>query len=261
MKLISLNIWGGRVYKPLVDFIRQYRETDIFCFQEVYNTSTGKKFYNQLRVNILQEICQILPDFQVFYFPYLPGFETDSPESVDFNLEYGCAIFVNKKININSYKNYFIYKDKSFKKLKSDFSNLPIPLQSINFSVGNKKFSIFNFHGTPFPANKLDSPKRLKETGKVAQIVNNATGPKILVGDFNLLPWTKSIETIEKKLTNLVTRYNIPRTRSNLSPYFGKVEFQNFADYIFTSPDIIVNNFQVLEVEISDHLPLIVEFE
>ena len=36
MKLVTLNIWGGHLYEPLLDFFEHNREVDIFCLQEVY---------------------------------------------------------------------------------------------------------------------------------------------------------------------------------------------------------------------------------
>ena len=36
---------------------------------------------------------------------------------------------------------------------------------------------------------------------------------------------------------------------------------QKFADYVFVSKDVKVKNFEVPNIEISDHLPLILDFE
>jgi endonuclease/exonuclease/phosphatase family metal-dependent hydrolase len=41
-------------------------------------------------------------------------------------------------------------------------------------------------------------------------------------------------------------------------PFYGK---QPFADYIFITPDIKVKNFEVPDLEISDHLPMILDFD
>ena len=45
MKLITLNLWGGRVKQPLIDFLlEQEADTAIFCFQEVYKTEQNEEF-------------------------------------------------------------------------------------------------------------------------------------------------------------------------------------------------------------------------
>lgn len=260
MKLISLNTWGGKFFESLVDFIKQYSpETDIFCFQEILDTKSNIKQNNGIRTNLLQEIKDILPDFEVFYFPVIKGFD-DEAKPVDFDLSVGQAIFIKKSIKVNSNEDYFITKKSDYHNLKEDFSNLPTPLQYINLALNKKTYSIFNFHGIPFPGDKLDSEERLAEAKKIKTILNNQKGLKILVGDFNLLPQTECIKIIEKDMKNLINEFRIQRTRSKLSPFYGREDFQKFADYIFVSKEIKVKNFEVPKIEISDHLPMILEF-
>ncbi len=44
MRLISLNIHGGHEFEALIDFVKAQQEvTDIFCFQEVFDTPTDSK--------------------------------------------------------------------------------------------------------------------------------------------------------------------------------------------------------------------------
>ena len=40
----------------------------------------------------------------------------------------------------------------------------------------------------------------------------------------------------------------------------GKPDFQKFADYVFVSPDVNVESFSVPDIDISDHMPLVLEF-
>ena len=262
MKLISLNTWGGKYFEPLINFIKQNsQDTDIFCFQEIYDTKSDVKQYkNIIRANLLKELKNILPTFQTFYFPILFGFD-DEAEAVDFQLNHGPAIFIKKNIPLDSHKDYFIYKDQSLKSLKKDFSNLATPLQYIGLNLNGKKFSIFNFHGTPYPlTHKLDSPNRLAQAKKAKHIIDSKSGAKILVGDFNLFPQTRSLRILGEGMQNLIMKYHIERTRSNLNPFYGKPDFQKFADYTFVTSDVNVTSFQVPDVEISDHLPMILEF-
>ena len=260
MKLISLNTWGGKYFEPLINFIKQHsKNSTIFCLQEIYNTTSNVKHYNGIQANLLAEIKKVLPDFQYFYFSILSGFD-DEAEPVDFSLSHGSAIFIKKNIPVDSHKDYFIYKDKSLNPLKKDFSNLATPLQYISFHLNGKTFAIFNFHGTSFPADKLDSSNRLKAVKKVKKIIEGKFGAKILVGDFNLLPHTQSIKIFEDNMKNLIKKFNIPKTRSRLSPFYGKSDFQKFADYAFVSTDINVLEFRVPHIKISDHLPMILEF-
>ena len=247
MKLISLNIWGGKYFEPLIKFVKDNSTTtDIFCFQEIYDTSSTVKQYlpkflktgierisnnhDSIRANLLDELKNILKDFTYFYFPTLKGYD-DVPNKVNFDLSYGQAMFVKTDVKINSHKDYFIYRDKSLNKVNRDFSNLATPLQYIRFTLDDKQFTLFHFHGTSYPPNKLDSKNRLIEARKVRKIMDSIDGAKILVGDFNLLPETKSIKIFEENMINLIKRYNIKMARSKLTPYYGTDKFQPFADY------------------------------
>ncbi len=259
MKLISLNTWSGKYFEALIDFIKKHQDTDIFCFQEIFDTTSKIKTYKDLRANLLSEIKNILPDFNFFYFPALFDYDNNAIK-VNFNLSFGLAIFVKKIISVDYHQNYFIYKSKASKGLLRDFSNLPIPLQVISFHAKDKKFLIFNFHGTPFPPPKTDTPNRINQSKYIKKILNFFYGAKILVGDFNLLPQTQSIKLLDNVMQNLIKKYKIERTRSRISSFWGREDFQKFADYTFVSKEVNVKNFTVPDVEISDHLPMILQF-
>jgi len=276
MQLISLNTWGGKVFEPLMQFIRDNSEAcDIFCFQEVYDTSSEVKQYipkftktgierisnnqDSIRANLLDELNKVLKGFKAFYFPTLKGFD-DIPNPVDFDLSYGQAIFVKKSTRVISQNNFFITETNTGDHPGKKFADLSTPLQQVTVESDGKNFNIFNFHGATFPGDKKDTPQRLEEAKKVKEIIDNNNGAKILVGDFNLLPDTKSIEMYEQNMINLIKEFNIIRTRSDLSPYFGKSDFQKFADFTFVSPEVTVSKFEIPDLEISDHLPMILKF-
>ncbi len=260
MKLISLNTWGGKYFDHLIKFIKQHsQDTDIFCFQEIYNTTSAVKQYKNIRANLLGELIKILPDFWVFYTTEFSGFDSNS-DPVDFDLTVGKATLVKNTIKINTQEELPIYGDKSGKFLDKDFSNLPVTLQYINLSIDGKIFTVCNFHGTSFPGSKLDTKLRLKQSTKIQEFLKSQQGAKILAGDFNLLPRTQSIKMLESNMRNLIKEFNIAKTRSSLSPFYGREDFQRFADYTFVSPDIRVTDFQVPDAKISDHLPMILEF-
>ncbi len=119
---------------------------------------------------------------------------------------------------------------------------------------------IFPHFRTRSAENLLDEMGVLVNKYKVKEIMDKQKGAKILVGDFNLLPETESIKVFETNMRNLIKEFNIGITRSNLSPFYGKSDFQKFADYTFVTKDIDVKSFEVPQVEISDHLPMILKF-
>ena len=80
-------------------------------------------------------------------------------------------------------------------------------------------------------------------------------GPKILCGDFNLHPETKSMKLLEQNLKNLIVEFGITSTRSKLHKRTNK-----YADYIMVSEEIKINKFEAMDENVSDHLPLLLDF-
>ena len=61
-------------------------------------------------------------------------------------------------------------------------------------------------------------------------------------------------------MRNLIKDFSIATTRNALSyGNYPESERQYFADYVFVSSGVRVLNFSVPEIEISDHLPMILE--
>jgi len=99
MKLITLNTWGGKVYQPLINFIKQHSEdTDIFCFQEVFKTSTENHDYKGYRLNLYDEISTILNNFHGYFAPTQDNyvFTSEFAEFMNFDMSWGLALFVKK---------------------------------------------------------------------------------------------------------------------------------------------------------------------
>ncbi|EKD91545.1 MAG: Endonuclease/exonuclease/phosphatase [uncultured bacterium] len=258
MKLISLNIWGGHDLTPLLNFINdQSKDTDIFCFQEVINSENDGVSKEGYKYNNLVYIKNCLKNYTCYFHPSHENFLFDSP--TNFPLEVGPAIFVKNIITEKNAKDLFVFRKKSEITLDNKGrSILPKNIQILKFRKNGRDYMVINLHGITFPGTKLDTAARIKQSKKTLGVLNNFNGKKILVGDFNLMPSTKSIKMLEDSgLVNLIKKYKIRKTRSNLNIY-GK---QRFADYTLVSKDIKVHNFNVPQnILISDHLPMILNF-
>ena len=259
MKLVSLNIWGGQIFESLLEFIKEHAsDADIFCLQEVFQSSSGVEVSHGARMNILEDIKRLLPDFDVFVGWAQDNFDNDGP--VDFEVTTGLATLVRKPMKVLSPENIFIYGEKNGTNLE-DPTTMPANMLCTKIQADEKAYMVCNIHAYAYPGDKLDTPGRLEQSQKIVNFLDKQKGNKILCGDLNLMPGTESLKILEKNMENLVTTFNIPRTRSTLSLYYGTPDEQKFADYILVSPDIKVSDFQVPNTPISDHLPMILYFE
>lgn len=268
MKLETLNIWGGRVYEPLTQHIKhQSHQVDIFCFQEVYHTPLQRIYTREItddsgsspvaneipaRADIYQRIVDVLPDFKGYYRSAQRGL--DYKGRVDYELYFGLAMFLRNGIDVKEEGEIFVYRHKD-SEVEGDHTSLGRNLQYVQFNKDGQEFTVANLHGLWNGGGKGDAPERLEQSKKVKAFLERIEGPKILCGDFNLLPTTESITILEQGMRNLVKDYSITSTRSE---FYTKPE--KFADYILVSPEVEVRDFRVIQDPVSDHLPLFLEF-
>ncbi len=250
MKLISLNIWAGIVYEPLIKFITEKaNEVDVFCFQEVmFGSEPEFTPIQKFRVNIFSELKNILKKFVPFTH-YSTGTHFIK-EPLSFLA--GQAIFVRNSIKVNNNGGFLCYDEKG-----------PVGAEPFGKISGNcqwvdleNEMTIANLHGLwQEGTDKEDTPERIKQSLVLKEFLDKKTGKKILCGDFNLFPNTKSLAILEEGMRSLIKEYGIQSTRSHLYLKEGK-----FADYILASREVDVKDFYVIQNAVSDHLPLFMEF-
>lgn len=258
MKLITLNIWGGRVHKPLLEFIKKHNEDiDVFCFQEVFKSE--KNFFSrEIKTDIFSDIKEILKDYNAYYAPVIE--KTNLAEKVDFEIFWGQATFVKKTIKVISEGNAFIFGKYNHEwtflsNNPKKYIDVPRLIHYVVIQTKEGETLISNLHGYWIPESKEDTPERLEQSDKIIKFFDSRKSRKILCGDFNLNPNTQSMLMLEKNMVNLVKKHKVKSTRSNLHTRKDK-----FADYILVSKDMKVLDFKVLQDEVSDHLPLFLEF-
>jgi endonuclease/exonuclease/phosphatase family metal-dependent hydrolase len=136
----------------------------------------------------------------------------------------------------------------------------------ISFANQGTSYAVFNLHGI-CTKTKTDSDARTEQSRIINEVMSRFAGSKrILCGDFNFSPDTQCMAMLEnppkfaagerRGMINLIKTHNIPTTRNALFPWPDK-----FADYVLVTPDITINQFEVISNEVSDHLPLVLKFD
>ena len=104
----------------------------------------------------------------------------------------------------------------------------------------------------------LGGETRAQQIKELIKMVNNIKNPVILMGDFNTFRGEEEIQALLEK-THLHHQFEMDKTSQTLTePTFHP---SKRLDYILTSKQIKVKNYQVLNFHFSDHLPLMVDFE
>lgn len=252
IKFISLNIFeGGLLFDNIHNFLDK-EQPDIITFQEVNN---GADPNLQPNLRSIQELKKMLPEYDYFFAPEIL---LRYPEG---KIDIGNAIF--SKYPITKEKTVFLnvsYGEYDTVPIGGDFSKHPKNMQCCEIRVNGQTLYVGNLHGI-WGLDGVDNEDRLRMSDLIVKEVKDKKNV-ILAGDFNLKPNTKTIQKIEEHLTNvfegeLETTFNLERKDLERFPGYATA----VVDMIFTSQDLTVTKHTCPKVDVSDHLPLIIEVE
>jgi endonuclease/exonuclease/phosphatase family metal-dependent hydrolase len=247
LKIVTLNIWRGEVYKEAIDFLMQ-ENADIILLQEVYN-GTDKNL--PIPYRLYGFLSEMFPQhFSIFGAQFCDITEYG-------NIDEGNAIF--SKFPIVSSKNTFFDIPYSVfnNHAKERFDDNPQAILQAELKFGEDTLSAFCVHGV-WGFDGKDNKRRFI----MAKVIKNETsGHKntILAGDFNLVHNTKAVGQIEEHLKSvfkdsLISTFNM-KYKDNGGYATAAV------DMVFVSPNISVLAKSCPQVDVSDHLPLVVTVE
>lgn len=263
MKLISFNIGIKIDNSKKVGELIKSQKPDIVAFQEIvrhFDKSVFDMYKSKLHIE--QIVGKKLP-----YSFFGPQWITNAMKfngkmHRDFNgfVEQGNEVI--SKFPIISATNEHYYKNYSLELEWAHFYNddHPRSVQIVELDINGKNLQILNLHGL-YSRDKQDSDRTLKQCKYIIKAAKRKKIPTIIAGDFNLLPNTKSIKIIDEKFRNLIKEYNIASTVPDFDHDTEPTKGKFVMDYIFVDDKIKVNNFGVIDTNISDHLPLNLNFE
>ncbi len=265
MKLISLNVAlfetnNESLYQFLLD-----QKPDIVCLQEVALSSDPKVIKDYLSKDFIDKATKKLKHsfFSSTWLSkdfHLKNFHQKEDYFIDFGGWIESGIYIKSKFKILKAVNIFL-KNKLEKLVDWTLwpENEAKSVQVVDLQLpGNKKLRVLNYHGI-WTKEKIGNKETLRACQKINQLATEVNYPTIIAGDFNLFPDSKSMKVFNKHFISLIDQHNIQTTRpkSNELNHLKR----NVIDFILITPDIKVNSFEVLDSDVSDHLPLVLEFD
>jgi endonuclease/exonuclease/phosphatase family metal-dependent hydrolase len=208
------------------------------------------------RTTLLAELVATLPDFEADFDPIVT-WDQPAADGSATTIPFGLATFSRRTLEIGARRAAQVIDHLDTLDAVPGLHSITRWLQLTEVRRPGSTLLVGNYHGIARPGTKLDNAERIEQSLAIRRLLDAHAGPKILVGDFNLLPETESISLLGDGLRNLVIERQILTTRSRLNPYFGTPQEQPHADYAFVSPGLHVLDFRVPNVLISDHLPMI----
>lgn len=267
LTILSLNAWGGRVHRPLIDYLATV-DADIVCLQEVTRTPGAANDWLVYRdgslelpqrANLFAEIAAILPGHDGIFAPVARGELFDGSGTI--GSEFGLATFVRRSLPVIAQAQDFVHggftADGWGAHPRSRNAHcLRLYSYGDGFSV-----TIAQMHGLRDLVGKHDTPARLAQAEALAGLIGQVRRDDerlVVCGDFNVLPGSVTFEVLGRLgLADLVTGRGFSDTRTSFYEKPGR-----FADYMLASPKVEVSRFEVVaKPEVSDHRVLYLAFE
>jgi len=239
----------------ILDFLKG-NNFDILAFQEALKAHDEKVYKMYRTKNDIEAFVQDKTKQSVFAPVWGANAITRNGEvDIDFGgfVEQGC--FLMSKHEIMEHRNQFYhldYKDPGFDATNFKRDDHARSIQNAILDINGKKVRIINIHGI-WNEGKTGDARTLKQCQFIIDKALETDYPTITVGDFNLLPNSESIGLMNRYFRNLIAENNIESTRPQDVGSF-------VCDYIFVNDKVKVNSFEVLDNDVSDHLPLVLDF-
>jgi len=235
------------VKDQMLDIIRR-EQPDVVCFQEFMSHSSGE-------YDMEKSVQEIL---QSNYFYFLPFNKWDYERI-------GLAIFSKYPIVNTGYilfsdverGNEAIYTDIKVNKKTIRIYN--VHFQSIAFQPDDYKYmkDVEEINPDVESARRIGSRIKSAFIRRSEQVKNlkkhtlDCKLPFVLAGDFNDTPISYALNTMSKGLKNSFRE----KGSGFGNTYNG--DFPNFQiDYILTTPDFDIKNYQIIKEKLSDHYPV-----
>lgn len=261
MKLICFNI-GIKIdnAKAVAEFIKS-QNPDIAAFQEIIRHFDDSVFEMYKSKSDIEKIIGKKLPYSFFGPQWIAdAMRKNGKMHRDFNgfVEQGNQVI--SKFPITTATNEHYYKQYALELEWGNFhtEDHPRSVAIVELNVDGKKLQILNLHGL-YSKDKQDSERTIDQCKYILKAAKRKNIPTIIAGDFNLFPDTKSIQILNNEFRNLIDEYKITSTRPDFDD--GTDSGNNVVDYIFVNDKIKVNSFETFETDISDHLPLILDFD
>ena len=267
MKVLSLNVWGGMLHAPLIDYLATV-DADVYCLQEVPRAVAARSEWLtyrdgtvtlQQRANLYREIAAALPGHDGFFAPAMRGELMDGDRPCW--QEFGLATFVRQDFPVIGQAMDFVHGAFSPHAFGAHPRARNAHAVRLYDYTADRALCVAQFHGLRTENGKDDTPERDAQADAVVTLLERLHRDGeglVLCGDFNLLPESRTFKTFSRLgLTDLVTISGFTDTRTSLYKKPGR-----YADYMLVNTGIRVADFTVVETpEVSDHRALLLTLD
>jgi endonuclease/exonuclease/phosphatase family metal-dependent hydrolase len=253
LSFLQLNTNSDNFWDKLTSYLRTH-QFDILHLQEITGPGTRVGNVNSQR-DTYQQLQTLLGNH---YNSELSIAETFTSSKTSY---FGNATFYKKTFKCLSKNILYLHQNtKPFPSESKEFDKHGRTVLHLELEINGKPISFLNTHLAWSPT-AADTPIKLEQGQKLVNYVQKLKQPFILTGDFNVDANSQIIKSLNEYAKNLTTQNKITNT---LNPNLHKAKHLFppglAVDFIFVSPEIKTENFQLITEDISDHYALTANF-
>ncbi len=247
MKLLQWNVWYKEDISNILKTIKDINP-DIVCLQEL---TINHPHHNQ-DIDTAKYVADGL-GFNHFFGEAQKNFSNGKERS------YGNGIF--SRYPITRSDSHYIQEPQDPNIQNPDYSKEGRVYVETIIGVGGKMLTVATTHMS-YTDRFVPTSTKEAETNKLISILKGKEDSFIIVGDFNSLPGSYTINEILKYLENAgpPLEENTWTTKPFSYNGFETDELEWRLDYCFTTSDINIKSAKILKTIYSDHLPILLEF-
>ena len=248
LSLLQLNINSDNYWDKLTSYLTSH-DFDVLHLQELTGNHTIAGNINSHR-NTYAELQKFLEEK---YYGVLSINQryTSSPDAY-----LGNGTFYKKHFVLKKKKDIVLSQFDVFHSESTDYTKVGRTLLHLTFEIDGKEISFLNTHFAWGKTN-IQKPHQTKQGEILIEYLKTVEPPFVLSGDFNLTPDQPLIKKISSLTRNLTKENNVSNTLDPKNHRVKNLFPPGLAvDYIFTSLDITIKNFAVIDENLSDHFGL-----
>jgi endonuclease/exonuclease/phosphatase family protein len=245
IKILQLNVWGGRIKDGLTNFIKE-GNYDLICLQE----AVWDRNHTKTLEYFMDTVDKIKEEANFKYDTRSSQFGISILNNI-IHYESGNAIL--SKIPFKHSEEKILHGEYRFATNLDQYEHaVKHNLYTAQKVILENGLTVINYHGY-WLKDPLGDETSVLCMRSVADMISSDKNPVVLCGDLNVIPEAKAMRELDF-LRDLTAIHNIPTTLRNIR--FTK---DVPCDHILISDNINYQDFEVIDAPISDHCALTVK--
>ncbi len=234
IKILSWNIWKGQHLEKVINLLEKTK-ADVLGLQEI-------------KVQGNENLAEIIAKRLGYEFIYCKAYTTDRHVPT---YDLGNAIL--SKFPIQNHQCILLSGIEHYKKEEGSKTE-PRGAAIAEINIGGR---IIKFISTHLAFSIECKPVEIRDIqlDNLLKVIDDKNS--VLMGDFNSVPESDVVAKLSKRIKN-----TDPKMKKLSWVNYRESEKRKYRiDYIFTTPDLKTEHFQILETDASDHYPLTLDLE